>query len=113
MLTRYHATHTLRDSEAALFHILVRSYAEVAAPYLATCFGRVYNGDSSIVDVPSTLVPLKELLLIRAEAVAAEAQASATEEVASKADESKKLLKAAPPTKTAPITTASPPKPKP
>jgi len=65
MLLRYHVTHTLQDSEAALFLAMVRTFAEVAAPFLATCFGRVYGGDS-MVHLPSALEPLRELLLLRA-----------------------------------------------
>eukprot|EP00240_Pyramimonas_obovata_P000768 CAMPEP_0118930398 /NCGR_PEP_ID=MMETSP1169-20130426/7097_1 /TAXON_ID=36882 /ORGANISM="Pyramimonas obovata, Strain CCMP722" /LENGTH=550 /DNA_ID=CAMNT_0006872749 /DNA_START=127 /DNA_END=1779 /DNA_ORIENTATION=+ len=76
-LSRYHATHTLRDSDATLFHALVRAYSEVAAPYLATCFGRIYTGDSALVDSQTAMLPLKDLMS-RAAAAAAEEEVPAT-----------------------------------
>jgi hypothetical protein len=66
-LVRYHATRPLEDSEAASFLALVRAYAEVAAPYIATSFGRVYYGDTAAVHLASALTPLKQLLLLRSD----------------------------------------------
>ena len=76
-LVRYHATRSLQDSEAALFLALVRAYAEVAAPYLATSFGRVYYGDPASIHLTSALAPLKQLLSLRTDVAAADARPAA------------------------------------
>lgn len=76
-LVRYHATRSLHDSEAALFLALVRAYAEVAAPYLATSFGRVYYSDTAAIHLTSALAPLKHLLSLRTDVAAADARPAA------------------------------------
>mmetsp|Transcript_23886 Transcript_23886/g.28889 ORF Transcript_23886/g.28889 Transcript_23886/m.28889 type:complete len:566 (+) Transcript_23886:343-2040(+) len=78
-LLSYHATRTLNDKETTLFFGLVRVYTDVCAPYLATCFSRVYGPEcSAAVDVNGAVAPLRELLIQRA-AAAVDAKEPAVE----------------------------------
>ncbi len=63
-VVRYQAAHPapLSDSQAALFAALTASLADVAAPYAATCFGRVYPGAAAAVDAPRAMAPVRALL---------------------------------------------------
>ncbi|CAD7702644.1 unnamed protein product [Ostreobium quekettii] len=59
-LAHYKVTHGLNASQGAVFHSACESLADVAAPYLADCLNRVYDGAGKMMDITSAVEPLKD-----------------------------------------------------
>ncbi|CAK9869568.1 unnamed protein product [Sphagnum jensenii] len=62
-LLQYNATHILRDSESSLFLALCRAFIEVGCPFLVLCFGRLYPGASSLIQVKDVLEGVQKLVI--------------------------------------------------
>ena len=63
-VVRYHSTRTppLTDVQAAQLGALGSALADVAAPYAAACFGRIYPGAAHAVDASGAAAPMRPLL---------------------------------------------------
>jgi hypothetical protein len=63
-LVRYHGARAtpLSDATAPLFAALAASLADVAAPYAAACFGRVYAGAAAEVNAAQAMAGVRALL---------------------------------------------------
>jgi hypothetical protein len=61
-LVHYRHTHTLAGSELPVFKACVRCMLELALPYLAASFGRVFSAQSVKVDVSSASALLRQLV---------------------------------------------------
>eukprot|EP00195_Chlamydomonas_chlamydogama_P007836 CAMPEP_0202892148 /NCGR_PEP_ID=MMETSP1392-20130828/1949_1 /ASSEMBLY_ACC=CAM_ASM_000868 /TAXON_ID=225041 /ORGANISM="Chlamydomonas chlamydogama, Strain SAG 11-48b" /LENGTH=607 /DNA_ID=CAMNT_0049576031 /DNA_START=154 /DNA_END=1977 /DNA_ORIENTATION=+ len=61
-LMHYRHTHSLGDSEAALFKSATKAMLDVVIPYLAACFGRIFPGGATKLDTVSSAVILRQIL---------------------------------------------------
>jgi hypothetical protein len=61
-LVHYKHTHKLGPTEVPLFRSAARAHGEVVAPYLASCFGRIFPGSAAKPDTSAAVAVLKEVL---------------------------------------------------
>ena len=80
-LLRYHSMRPtpLADAQLAQFCALVAAFTEVAAPFLVTCFCRVYPENSAASVAGTAVAPARELLARLAQVKASAAAAKASE----------------------------------
>ena len=57
-MAQYKVRHVLEESEEPLFEAACRALVGTAAPFIASCFARVYHGGSPLLDVPRAMGPL-------------------------------------------------------
>ena len=61
-LTLCRHTHPLGETEAPLFKAAGTALSDVVVPYLASCFGRIFPGGSSLLQVHAVSDVLREVL---------------------------------------------------
>lgn len=57
-MAQYKVTHALDDAEEPLYEAACKALTSTAAPFIAGCFARVYQGGSAVLDLGKAMAPL-------------------------------------------------------
>mmetsp|Transcript_23130 Transcript_23130/g.64257 ORF Transcript_23130/g.64257 Transcript_23130/m.64257 type:complete len:289 (-) Transcript_23130:81-947(-) len=75
-MAHFHSTRVFSESEEGIFESACRVVVDVVAPYVVSCYGRLYPGSTSLIDTQAATLPLQEIV------VAAKAKEAATDAAA-------------------------------